>query len=191
MNRKVTNVILVLGIMLVASAIGIFGYRMLAEHNAASLSDKIVKSMTDIIPQYDADDPRATGTGQDPLPMIEVEGVSMVGYLEMPSLGKKIPVADAYYDGDHLAFLDSGSPVKGHFVIGGSETDGGFACLKDLKPGDKVTFVDANGVRYDYKVSGMGSVKEITDLDHDLVMYCGISDETFLAVYADSAASSG
>ena len=56
MNRKVTNVILVLGIMLVASAIGIFGYRMLAEHNAASLSDKILKSMTDIIPQYDADD---------------------------------------------------------------------------------------------------------------------------------------
>lgn len=186
MRKKSTNVMLALGILLIAGAIGIVGYRMMSAHKAADLSNEIIKGMTDIIPQYDADDPRATGMGQDPLPMIEVEGVSLVGYLELPSLNEKLPVADEYYDGDHLAFHDSGSPVKGHFVIGGSETDGGFACLKDLKPGDKVTFVDANGVRYDYKITGLGSVKKLKGLDHDLVMYCGISDETFLAAYASA-----
>jgi hypothetical protein len=187
MKIKSTSVILALGILLMAGALGLVGYRILSDHNAVSLSGEIVSEMQEMIPQYKADDPRATGMGRDPLPMIEIEGVSLVGYLEFSSPDTKIPVADYEYDGHTLSFAESGSPVKGKFVIGGSETEGGFDCLKDVKPGSDVTFVDVNGVRYSYRITGAGSVRKLDDLDHDLVMYCGISDETFLAVYASKA----
>ena len=88
MKIKSTSVILALGILLMAGALGLVGYRILSEHNAVSLSGEIVSEMQEMIPQYKADDPRATGMGRDPLPMIEIEGVSL-GKAEGLSTGRR------------------------------------------------------------------------------------------------------
>ena len=183
MSRKSTKVMMLLGIILLAAAAGLYGFRMISEHNNAELSEKVMSQMQEMIPQYDEDDPAATGLGEDPLPAIEIEGISLVGYLEIASTDQKIPVADSSYDGAWPVFHKSGSPVRGKFVIGGSEKKGGLGSLGDIEPGDTVRFTDVNGVRYTYRITGLGSVRQINGLDHDLILYCGISRNTFLAAY--------
>ncbi len=183
MSRKSTKVMLLLGIILLAAAAGLYGFRMITAHDDAELAEKVMSRMQEMIPEYDEDDPAATGLGEDPLPAIEVEGVSLVGYLEIASLDQKIPVADSSYDEEWPAFHKSGSPVRGKFVIGGSEKKGGLVSLSDMEPGDTVRFTDVNGVRYTYRITGLGTVRDPEGPDHDLILYCGISRNTFLAAY--------
>ena len=184
-RRKGTKILLTLGIILVLAAGGFYGYKVVYGMMAAGQAEKVMDRMTELVPQYEDGDAAATGRGEDPLPMVEIDGTSFVGYIEIPEQSIKVPVASADSDGSKFAFQDSGSPVKGRFKIGGRDQKGAFSTIDEIKPGERITFVDVNGIRYDYQVTGMGSVKEWEGVDHDLILYRGISRNIQFAVFAE------
>ncbi len=175
--------LMVLGIILILAALGLVAYQVISGHMAQSRSDKVMDVLSNVVPQYEDGDAEATGRGEDPLPMVEVDGVSFVGYLVIPEQDLKIPVAGQDYEGSGFVFQDSGSPVKGRFVIGGKALKGLFGSIDQIKPGETVTFVDTNGVRYNYTVTGMMSTKKLEGIDHDLILHTGISRGKSLAVF--------
>ena len=195
MNKKRNGnripVLMIIGILLLLAAVGTYGYKFVTGMMAAGEADKVIEKMAQIVPQYEDGDAEATGQGEDPLPVVEISGCDFVGYLELPpsegsSDVRKIPVASAEHDGSKFAFRESGSPVKGKFKIGGRDQKSALGALDEIKPGDKITFVDMNGIRYPYMVSGMGSVKKWDGVDHDLILYTGISRNVMFAVFGEA-----
>lgn len=172
-----------LGVILLAAACGLAGFRVLTGFLAQERSADVMETLRSIVPQYDNDAAEATGRGEDPLPMVEIDGTSFVGYIEAPDHDIEVPVAGTDHEGTKFAFQESGSPVRGRFVVAGRDVKGALASIDELKPGERVTFVDVNGVRYTYKITGMGSVKEIEDIDHDLVIHRGVSRNISFAVF--------
>ena len=184
-RRRGTKILLSLGIILLAAAAGVVAYQIGSGYMAQHRSDEVMEALMRAVPQYEDGDAEATGRGEDPLPAIEIDGVSFVGYVELPVQDLKIPVAGSDYQGSKFAFQGHGSPVKGKFRIGGKDSKGLFGTIDEIKPGERITFVDVNGIRYAYKVTGLGSVREWADVDDDLVLYRGISRNIQFAVFAE------
>jgi len=182
-KRRTVSILLITGIALLVAAAAVYCLYIWNGYKAGDHAEKVMKKMQEMIPQFDENDEAATGLGEDPLPMISIDGVSFVGYLDIPSQNLKLPVVGAESNGKEFAFLDSGSPVKGHFWIGGRDVDGIFGSLSKIKPGETIRFIDVNGVRYSYLVTGMGSIKSRAEAKHDLVLYRGLSRNISMAVF--------
>lgn len=180
---KLTTTLLVLGIILIVAAGGLFASRVITGRMAESGAQKVMDRMEEMIPQYEAGDAAATGRGLDPLPVIEIDGTGFVGYLEIPSLDQKLPVATEEYEGKRFAFVESGSPVRGNFRIGGMDVHGVFGDLDRIKPSESIVFVDVDGIRYEYNVTGLGSIRVRDKQDHDLILCRGVSKNILFAVF--------
>ncbi len=176
--------LLILGIVLILAAGGFLLHDYLKTRAGASRAEDVVRTMQQLVPQYDEDDPAATGRGEDPLPVLEVDGTGFVGTLKIPSLSMEIPVAAEEPQKADFAFRRSGSPVKGRFCVEGRDRKGSLASLKDLSPGASITFVDVNGVRYRYLVTGAGSVSTLRGLDHDLILCFPLGSDRWYAAFA-------
>ena len=187
-KAKTSYVILALGIILIAAAVGLYGVRTVSSHIAASHARDVMTEMSRLIPQYADDDPKASGEMGTPLPQIEIDGTSFIGYLEFKQQEAKIPVAADDYDGKEFASRAGGWPSSGPFMISGRDNDGAMGILDEIKPGDDITFVDVNGTRRTYTVTNLGSVKASDDADdikEDMVLYTGISRNVMFALFAE------
>ena len=134
----------------------------------------VLTKMEAMIPGL-GDDSGQTGAGRDPLAAISIDGVDIVGCLEIPSLDVKVPVTGKNINERGFATWVSGSPVKGTFRISGSRSDV-FSDLADAKPGTEVAFTDIDDIRYKYKVTTQYHLKDWDEADNDLLL-CYESDK--------------
>ena len=89
------------------------------------------------------------------MPTVEVDGNRYIGYLEFPSLHRKLPVMDEW-DYDKLKTAPcrySGSVYKNNLVIAGHNYISHFGPVRYQKIGTEVDFIDADGVKYTYEIS--------------------------------------
>lgn len=94
------------------------------------------------------------------MPMVDVDGRDYVGYLAIPSLGLELPVASTWSyeqlaDGPCRYY---GTAEDGDLVIAGRDYDAHFGRIDRLGVGDRVAFVGADGVAYEYEVAEIDSV---------------------------------
>ena len=169
------SVVKMIAALLIIAAVAYFGYSYYQIHMGTKRADMIIETMKGVIPDLGVDTGTPGGQGRDPLPVLEIDRLNIVGCIEVPSIEIMAPVLTEGHKEEGFAAVESGSPVKGNFKLTGSKNDI-FAKLEWAKPGDVVAFTDIDGVRYNYRVITQFHLKSWDEADQDL-MLCYQTDE--------------
>lgn len=177
------NKIIVLIVIAAALAAAIMGYRYLIQKPDHSSADDVLETMLYMIPGLGTETDVHTGDGKDPLPVLIINNIDIVGCLEIPSIDLMAPVKSKGKSIDGFVTYKSGSAVKGKLFLYGRKNDV-FKKLATLKPGTKVAFTDVNGVRYGYKVLTQFHLKkwDKAKAEYDLMLYYKTDDDTLFVV---------
>lgn len=146
------------------------------------------------------DKPEATAApSQTPLdsemPEVMLDGYEYVGYVEIPTLGLKLPVMSEW-DYKRLKIAPCrqfGSSRTDDLVIAAHNYENHFGRLKELSDGDAVTFTDMEGVVNTYCVENIETLKPdavdaVQNSGYDLVLYtCTKGGKRRVAVFCDRA----
>ena len=150
-------------------------------HRGSEKADAVMDVLGGIIPGLDEEDSISTGIGRDPLPAVSIEDIDIVGVLEIPALNIKAPVTSKDQSEAYFASWLDGSPVQGHFKVTGGRDDL-FRKLSKLKPGDRVTFTDIDGVRYRYEVRTQYHLKKWDEGENELMLCYETDSDTYFVV---------
>ena len=181
-RSRSNKLILVLVILAVIAAIGLVGWDIYSNYRGGSKADVVMDTLEQIVPGLADKESVSTGMGRDPLAAISIEGLDIVGVLEVPALNIEAPVTSKDYSEEYFASWVDGSPVQGHFMVKGGRDDL-FRKLAKLKPGDKVAFTDIDGVRYEYEVTTQYHLKKWDQGENELQLcYETTDDDTYFVV---------
>lgn len=139
------------------------------------------KSEEDILAAYNLKNDLDPDVLIDPdmdMPEVELDGLSCIGTIEIPSLDIKLPVTSEFtYDLMKLAPCRySGSVYKGNMVIAAHNSWFHFGRIHSLDPGSKVVFTDAFGNQFVYHVVLIetltpDSVEDMTSSEYPLTLF--------------------
>lgn len=139
------------------------------------------KSEEDILAAYNLKNDLDPDILIDPdmdMPEVELDGLSCIGTIEIPSLDIKLPVTSAFtYDLMKLAPCRySGSAYKGNMVIAAHNSWFHFGRIHSLDPGSEVVFTDALGNHFEYRVVLIetltpDSVEDMTSSNYPLTLF--------------------
>ena len=85
---------------------------------------------------------------------VEIDGIDVIGLLELPGRGIKLPVS-AEWDSSEQSFRPArfmGSVYDGTLIVGGRSADGNFDFIDQLDAGEELTFTDMTGRVFRYTV---------------------------------------
>ena len=178
-RKKRISVIVILAIV---AAIAAGGYLAMHMQQSNQKSREVMKTLEELIPELTQEDAGiSSGIGRDPLAALSIEGIDIVGCLQIPALNLSVPVTGKDLEQPFFATWVSGSPVQGAFRITGGRDDT-FHSLSKAKPGDTVTFTDIDGVRYAYEVTTQYHLKDWAEADNDLLLCYPTDDKTDFVV---------
>lgn len=139
------------------------------------------KSEEDILAAYNLKNDLNPDVLIDPdmdMPEVELDGLSCIGTIEIPSLDIKLPVTSVFtYDLMKLAPCRySGSVYKENMVIAAHNSWFHFGRIHNLDRGSKVIFTDALGNQFVYHVAVIEtlspeSVEEMTSSSYPLTLF--------------------
>lgn len=169
-------------------ALSLFAWSRWDESRAA---DSVSAVMQQLEPRVGSVEPE----DDDPLPRVCVDGNWYIGYLDVPSLGLRLPVMTTWsYDQLRVAPCRYyGSVATDNLVIAGYSYPAHFARISDLQPGDAVSLTAMDGTVYDYEVADVEvlantAVDEMTSGEYALTLFtCTSGGETSVAVRCDRA----
>lgn len=169
------RVMIVLGAMLIASALLLALYNHFHEAQSKAEMDKVLVQLEDMIPQEPVEDtqedsPFAVFEREDiteedtrseaPIseeiePSVDIDGRIYIGLITMPTLGQEFPVIRGWnYDDMNIAPCQySGTRSGRDLIICSHNYAGFFDSLEELKSGDEVIFTDLNGRKFTYEIS--------------------------------------
>lgn len=180
-KRKGNKFIKAVLIVIVISVIGLAGWDIYSDHRGSEKADAVMSVLSGIVPGLGDEDAVSTGVGRDPLAAISIEGVDIVGVLEIPALNIQAPVTSKDYSEEFFASWLDGSPVQGHFKITGGRDDL-FRRLAKLKPDDRVYFTDVDGMRYSYEVRTQYHLKKWDEGENELMLCYETDSDTYFVV---------
>ena len=124
------------------------------------------------------------------MPEENVDGQKYIGVLRIPDLSLELPVISnwSYPNLKNAPCRYAGSAYMNNMVIAAHNYNSHFGHLKDLSPGDEVTFTDVDGNVFQYEVSAIEilsplAVEEMTNGDWDLTLFtCTVSGQSRVTV---------
>lgn len=125
--------------------------------------------------------------------VVEIDGYSYIGYLEITDLKLRLPVM-AEWDYQRLKIAPCrqfGTVGTNDLVIAAHNYDRHFGRLKTLQNGAGIVFTDMNGVSTSYLVNKVEilkptEVEEVQNSGYDLVLYtCTLGGKTRVTVFCD------
>ena len=79
------------------------GWRVYSGLSGSGKADRVMKKLYEIVPDLDIDTGESKGAGSDPLAAISIEGVDIVGVIEIPSLDIIAPVTGKNFSEEYFA----------------------------------------------------------------------------------------
>ena len=177
MKGKKSKKLLVLGLVVLIVLVICGSYVFLPKKQENAESQAVIQTMEDLVPYFGTEQMYSSGMGRDPLPVVQVNGVDIVGAIEIPSLDLRAPVTDKGVKKKYFARWVSGSPVKGRLRLMGGKGDV-FSRIAKGKPGERVTFTDMDGVRYEYTITTQFHLKDWSKADYDLMLCYKVDSDT-------------
>ena len=124
------------------------------------------------------------------MPEEDVDGQKYIGVLRIPDLSLELPVISnwSYPNLKNAPCRYAGSAYMNNMVIAAHNYNSHFGHLKDLSPGDEVTFTDVDGNVFQYEVSALEilspfAVEEMTSGDWDLTLFtCTVGGQSRVTV---------
>lgn len=176
-RSKTSKKTLLIGIVVFIAVLICFSIVFWPKSQDNEESRAVIESMEELVPYFGTDTGFTSGMGRDPLPVMSVNGVDIVGAIEIPSLDLRAPVTDKGVRKKYFARWVSGSPVKGKLRLIGGKGDV-FSRLSKGKPGERVIFTDMDGVRYEYTITTQFHLKDWAKADYDLMLCYKVDDDT-------------
>ena len=175
MKRKLGDLCMILGTVLVGMALSLFLYNRWDADRAGRASDEVVaqmESMENTQEEDGAETTAETPVREDfmdpdtPMKTVEVNGYSYIGTLSIPAVSLKLPVMEEWsYAGLKIApGRYSGSLYSDDLVIAGHNYRKHFSPIKWLHPGDEVDLTDVEEHVWRYEVAEVETL-EPTDIE--------------------------
>ena len=189
MPKKLGIAIVTVGAVLILSALLLLLYNRYQDAQAGREAAALLAKVQAALDAHRGDlDPE--------LPVVELDGYEYVGYVEIPTLGLKLPVM-AEWDYTRLQIAPCrqfGSSRTDNLVIAAHNYDTHFGKLKELSKGDTVIFTDMEGIVSTYCIEKLetlspDAVDTVLNSGYDLVLYtCTKGGKTRVTVFCDRAA---
>ena len=200
MPKKTGIAIIAVGAALILSALLLLLYNRYEDAHAGQEAESLLASVEETISAQTMDVPTAAAPSPTPLdpemPVVMLDGYEYVGYVEIPTLGLKLPVM-AEWDYTRLQIAPCrqfGSSRTDNLVIAAHNYDTHFGKLKELSKGDTVIFTDMEGIVRTYCIEKLetlspDAVDTVLNSGYDLVLYtCTKGGKTRVTVFCDRAA---
>ena len=179
MAKKQGNILVIIGLLLLAAALFWTGANIFMDRQAGETSQKTLEILLEMIPEPAAA-PVLPGVAQDnqpttptsvpqseteipdfilnpemEMPVRTIDGVDYIGVLTIPAIDLQLPVITSWsYELLRLAPCRfTGSAYTDDLIIAAHNyTTTHFSSLPSLQPGDVVTFTDVDGNVFTYRV---------------------------------------
>ena len=203
MPKRADIIIIAVGAVLILSALLLLIYNRCEDVRAGQEAESLLASVEAAISVQEMatpNKPESTEALSPPLdpemPVVTLDGYEYVGYVEIPTLGLKLPVM-AEWDYTRLRIAPCrqfGSSRTDNLVIAAHNYDTHFGKLKELSKGDTVIFTDMEGIVSTYCIEKIetlspDAVDTVLNSGYDLVLYtCTKGGKTRVTVFCDRAA---
>jgi sortase A len=159
--------LMLIGILLLAGALTLTVYNLYIDKYAGQRSEAVVQQLKEQIQEKISDDsyvqeditdlPLYVKNPEMAMPVISIEGNDYIGILEIPVLDIRLPVMSEWsYPKLKLSPCRyTGTAYMNNMVIAAHNYDSHFGRLKELQPGDSITFTDTDGNLFSYEVADM------------------------------------
>jgi len=173
MKKARGYIYIVIGILLIFIAAYIVRENLNESAEAGSASDenlvKVIEQMPDSVLPADF---------SGPMPVVDVEGRSFIGTVQIPSLGLLLPIQDEWSSDNAKVSVCryKGSAYDNDLIVCGHNYVEHFGTLPDLTTGSEVIVTDMNGISFHYKVAnietlGAYDVEEMEAGEWDFTMF--------------------
>ena len=178
-KRKTGNIIVALGIILIAVSLVWTGYNLICEKMAEKSSEEalmqmeldIIESNPEEVPDYILDSDRE-------MPVKEINGKEYVGAVSIPALELDLPVISnwSYQNFRISPCRYEGTPYKNNMILCAHNYRKHFASLRYLTEGDRVYFTDMDKNKFSYEVMYVEvidrtAVEQLNAGDWDLTLF--------------------
>lgn len=174
--RKISKCFFSVGILLILCGLGILVFVRLSTAHAQREAEAIVARIQAQLPPPTGGVPDTYSSMQ--MPAREVDGVDVIGILEIPAWDVALPIGDVWESKTRASFPRrfSGTVYDNSLIVGGYDQQGQFDCLKRLDVGTVVTVTDMTGARFSYEVTSIvrkdtADAAVLTDLQTDLTLF--------------------
>lgn len=191
---------MVLGAVLVLAALSLFLWNQRENNEAGTSAEKILPQVMEQIETPGAGQEVEEPSYPDPydptMTEVEIDGYAYVGYLSIPSLELELPVMSEW-DYTRLKIAPcryAGSTKTDDLVICAHNYTRHFGPIRNLTPGDTVTFTDMDGVVWQYEVVAVDilaptDVEDMTAGGYDLTLFtCTYGGASRVTVRCERAA---
>ena len=180
---KFKRLSLMFGILCLLAAAGLTAYNLASSNSAGQRAETVVEELIAQIPTApeipidSATPPDVTAHPEREMPTISLDDAIYIGYLEIPRLELTLPVAASFSMKQlkSTPALYAGSAYQGDMVIAAHNYNSHFGRLNQLKDGDEVRFVCADGTTLRYVV---GWFDKIAPSDRETMVTAGEWDLT-------------
>ena len=155
-RKKVSSILIVTGLLLIAAALFLTGFNLYDEHRAERSVDHVLEQMkpqeTPVLREGEIPDYLLNPDME--MPVEKIDGRDYIGTLEIPSLDLVLPVLGNWnYPNLRVAPCRyTGSAYQGNLIIEAHNYPSHFGNLKHLQEGEMVRFTDVDGNRFTYQV---------------------------------------
>ena len=191
--RKRGNGLIIMGLLLIAAALflaaaNLYG-GLLAERSARRAADRL-EVLTPAQPSAGPENAEGFVGSQEfevpdyvlnpemEMPEEEIDGVDYIGTLRIPALGLELPIISQWsYPNLKVAPCRyAGSAYLDDLVIAAHNYPSHFGTLKDLSPGDEITFTDMDGNVFRYEVAELETlpptaIEDMTESGYALTLF--------------------
>ena len=199
--KKAGILIIAAGAVLILSALLLLLHNRLENTSAGQKSEVILAEIETAVADTsskesvsDAAEAALPRLPDPEMPTVILDGYAYVGYIQIPALSLELPVMSEW-DYERLNISPCrqfGSSRTGDLVIAAHNYQSHFGRLKELAPGDTVTFTDADGLLHEYSVEDI-QILQPTEVDavqnsgFDLVLYtCTYGGQSRVAVFCNT-----
>lgn len=203
MPKKTGIVFVVIGAVLIFSALLLFFHNQDEDERAGQEAQTILNDLQNVITQFETEEPLSvpeppslpepTETAPAELSVVVIDGYEYIGYLSIPDLGLELPImADWDYERLKLApCRQFGSTVTDDMVIAAHNYKQHFGTLGQLVTGASILFTDMDGKVISYLVEKTSTidpkaVDAVQNSGYDLVLYtCTYGGSNRVAVFCN------
>ncbi len=187
--KKISGYIyIILGMICIIAAVVIIRNNLIENANAGSASDEYLEGVISQMP----DTVMEAETGD--MPVVDVDGHSFIGTVQVPSLGLLLPVQSEWSqeNAKYAVCRYKGSVYENDLIIAGHNYVEHFGTLNQLSTGDEIIVTDMNGKSFYFMVTnietlGSYDVEEMEAGEWDLTLFtCTIGGANRVTVRCES-----
>ena len=180
---------IVIGVILIFTAAYIVKHNFDENAKAGASSDALLDGVIQQMPNK-----VLPGDFKGPMTIVDVEGRSFIGTVQIPSLGLLLPIQDEWSNDNAKVSVCryKGSAYDNDLIVCGHNYVEHFGTLNELQTGEEVIVTDMNGISFHYVVAnietlGAYDVEEMEAGEWDFTMFtCTIGGSNRVTVRCEA-----